>query len=56
MTVLDNFVEQSRRVNVNWPDFDADAARRAAKAVALPKLDGTIIAIMGAAPLQIAGR
>ena len=49
VTVLDNFVEQSHRLNVNVPDFDADAARRAAKTVALPKLDGTSIAIMGAA-------
>jgi len=49
VTVLDNFVEQSHRVNVNRPDFDAVAARRAAKAVELPKLDGTNISIMGAA-------
>jgi hypothetical protein len=49
VTVLDNFVEQSERVNVNAPDFDADAAVRAVKTTVVPRLDGTRIMIMGAA-------
>lgn len=49
VTVLDNFVEQSPRLNVNRSNFDEDAAVRAAKATALPELDRAHIAIMGAA-------
>lgn len=49
VTILDNFVEQSKHLDANQPGFDAAAADAAVGTAEVPDLKGARISVMGAA-------